>query len=191
MRRNSRCDALRGLEAFSHLWLIGGFSGAVDGGWSPTVRPPRLGGDARMGVFATRSPFRPNHLGLSCVRLVQVHLHTPDGPVLEVAGADLMDGTPIFDIKPYVPYADSHPEASGGFPRRTGIIPCRLICRSIDAVSCHPRRPRRWTGCWPRTPRPPYQKDPARSYGLSFAGWQVHFHVADGVLTVDALEKLP
>ncbi len=184
-------NALRGLEAFSHLWLIWGFSGAVDGGWSPTVRPPRLGGDARMGVFATRSPFRPNHLGLSCVRLVQVHLHTPDGPVLEVAGADLMDGTPIFDIKPYVPYADSRPEASGGFTTQNRDYTLQVNLPEHLRRQLPPETAQALEGVLAQDPRPPYQKDPARSYGLSFAGWQVHFHVADGVLTVDALEKLP
>ena len=108
-------DALRGLEGFSHIWLIWQFSQAVREGWSPTVRPPRLGGNVRMGVFATRSPFRPNPLGLSCVRLERIESHPQDGPVLWVAGADLMDGTPIYDIKPYLPYVDCRPEASGGF----------------------------------------------------------------------------
>ena len=113
-------DALRGLDGFSHLWIIWQFSEAVRSGWSPTVRPPRLGGNTRMGVFATRSPFRPNNLGLSCVKLLGVEM-TPDlGPVIHVSGADLMDGTPIFDIKPYIPYADAHPEATGGFTDRAG-----------------------------------------------------------------------
>ena len=108
-------DALRGIEGFSHLWLIWGFSACERAEWSPTVRPPRLGGNTRMGVFATRSPFRPNPIGLSSVTLEEVRLHTPDGPVLIVGGADLMDGTPIYDIKPYLPYADCHPDAAGGF----------------------------------------------------------------------------
>ena len=111
-------DALRGLEEFSHLWLIWEFSQAVREDWSPTVRPPRLGGNKRLGVFATRSPFRPNPIGLSCVRLEQVELDTPLGPVLHVSGADLMDGTPIFDVKPYLPYADCRPEATGGFTQQ-------------------------------------------------------------------------
>ena len=123
-------DALRGLEDFSHLWLIWHFSEIKQEGWSPTVRPPRLGGNTRMGVFATRSPYRPNPIGLSAVKILEVDLHTPDGPVITVAGADLMDGTPIFDIKPYLAYADSHPDATGGFV--TG-----LTDRSVQVV-CDP-----------------------------------------------------
>ena len=177
-------DALRGLEEYSHIWLIWQFSGAVREHWSPTVRPPRLGGNARMGVFATRSPFRPNPIGLSSVRLEGVELHTPQGPILHVAGADLMDGTPIYDIKPYLSYADSHPDASGGFT--TG-----LSERTLEV-----NLPERWRSLVPpeelegllgvlaHDPRPSYQKDPERVYGLPFAGLDVRFTVADGVLTV-------
>ena len=154
--------ALRGLEGFSHLWLLWLFSASVREGWSPTVRPPRLGGNVRMGVFATRSPFRPNPIGLSSVRLEGVDLHTPEGPVLVVSGADLMDGTPILDIKPYLPYGDCHPEASAGFAGPDG----------------------------GGDPRPSYQSDPERVYGMAFAGWDIRFSVAGEVLTVREIAPL-
>lgn len=177
-------DALRGIEGFSHLWLIWSFSKAEREGWSPTVRPPRLGGNTRMGVFATRSPFRPNAIGLSCVTLESVDLHTPQGPVLTVGGADLMDGTPIFDIKPYLPYADCHPEATGGFAaEHEGYalkvdIPSRLLER-ID-----PEHREALVGVLAGDPRPSYQNDSARVYGVAFAGYNIKFTVRDGVLTV-------
>lgn len=177
-------DALRGLEDFSHLWLIWHFSEVKQEGWSPTVRPPRLGGNTRMGVFATRSPYRPNPIGLSAVRIVSVDLHTPDGPVITVAGADLMDGTPIFDLKPYLAYADSHPDAKGGFIEG-------LTDRSVQ-VSCDeallsplPEETRKsLLAVLAHDPRPTYQNDPDRVYGMEFAGHNVRFTVADGVLTV-------
>ena len=177
-------DALRGLEEYSHIWLIWQFSGAVREHWSPTVRPPRLGGNARMGVFATRSPFRPNPIGLSSVRLEGVELHTPRGPVLHVAGADLMDGTPIYDIKPYIPYADSHPDAAGGFT--AGLDERRL---EVDfpprwQALVPPEEREALMGVLSHDPRPSYQKDPERVYGLPFAGLEVHFTVSGGVLTV-------
>ena len=183
-------DALRGLEDFSHIWLIWQFSGAVRESWSPTVRPPRLGGNARMGVFATRSPFRPNPIGLSAVRLEGVDLHTPDGPVLRVAGADLMDGTPIYDIKPYLAYGDCIPEAGAGY---TSGLPERLL--EVDV-------PERWLALVPQDrreallgvlahdPRPSYQRDPERVYGLSFAGLDVRFTVTGDVLTVCQIRPL-
>ncbi len=183
-------DALRGLESFSHIWLIWQFSGAVRESWSPTVRPPRLGGNARMGVFATRSPFRPNPIGLSAVRLEGVDLHTPDGPVLRVAGADLMDGTPIYDIKPYLAYGDCIPEAGAGY---TSGLPERLL--EVDV-------PERWLALVPQDrreallgvlahdPRPSYQRDPERVYGLSFAGLDVRFTVTGDVLTVCQIRPL-
>ena len=177
-------DALRGIEGFSHLWLIWEFSENRRTGWSPTVRPPRLGGNQRLGVFATRSPFRPNPLGLSCVRLEGVELSTPDGPVLWVSGADLVDGTPILDIKPYLPYADCRPEAVGGFAgeapeeRLTVDIPPELLARIPEA------RREALTGVLAQDPRPPYQNDPDRVYGFGFAGLEVRFRVGDGVLTV-------
>lgn len=177
-------DALRGLEDFSHLWLIWHFSEVKQEGWSPTVRPPRLGGNTRMGVFATRSPYRPNPIGLSAVRIVSVDLHTPDGPVITVAGADLMDGTPIFDLKPYLAYADSHPDAKGGFIEG-------LTDRSVQ-VSCDeallsplPEETRKsLLAVLAHDPRPTYQNDPDRVYGMEFAGHNVRFTVADGMLTV-------
>ena len=177
-------DALRGLEGFSHLWLIWQFSEAVRDGWSPTVRPPRLGGNTRMGVFATRSPFRPNPIGLSCVRLERVEQHPALGPVLLVSGADLMDGTPIYDIKPYLPVADCHPEALGGFATK------------VEQHFLQVEIPEEWKARIPEDkltalegvlredPRPAYQKDPERIYGMPFAGMDVHFQVKNGILTV-------
>ncbi len=177
-------EALRGLEGFSHLWLIWEFSQARRAKWSPTVRPPRLGGNQRMGVFATRSPFRPNPMGLSCVKLKEVRLHTPDGPVLRVAGADLLDGTPIYDIKPYLPYADCKPEAVGGFasaPKEatlTVTLPPELEEKVPEAKRAALR------GVLAQDPRPSYQDDPERVYGMGFAGLDVRFRVAGGRLTV-------
>lgn len=180
-------DALRGLDGFSHLWLIWGFSENRREDWSPTVRPPRLGGNRRLGVFATRSPFRPNPLGLSCVKLEGIELQTPQGPVLHVSGADLMNGTPIYDIKPYVPYADCRPEAGEGFapapekslrvdipPEMEGKIPARHLEALRGVLSCDPR--------------PHYQDDPCRVYGMSFAGMEVKFTVEGTTLTVKEIE---
>ena len=177
-------DALRGIEEFSHLWIIWQFSEAIRSGWSPTVRPPRLGGNTRMGVFATRSPFRPNNLGLSSVRLLGVE-HTQEyGTVLHVGGADLMDGTPIFDIKPYIPYGDSHPEATGGFTDKAKDFLLEVVF------------PGEWLGLLPEDkreaalgvlrhdPRPSYQRQPGRVYGLTFAGYDIRFTVEADVLTV-------
>ena len=177
-------DTLRGIDGFSHLWLIWQFSEAVRDHWSPTVRPPRLGGNARMGVFATRSPFRPNSLGLSCVKLLGIEQTDENGAVLHVAGADLMDGTPIFDIKPYIPYSDSYPDALGGFTDTAGEFilqvnfPGELLQRLPEskrsaaiAVLSH-------------DPRPSYQRKPGRVYGLSLAGYDLRFTVEDDLLTV-------
>ena len=182
-------DALRGIEDFSHLWLIWQFSEAVRTEWSPTVRPPRLGGNTRMGVFATRSPFRPNNLGLSCVRLLGVEHTEQYGTVLHVGGADLMDGTPIFDIKPYIPYADCQPDAAGGFTDSAGDFllsvdfpPALLALLPEDkreaavAVLSH-------------DPRPSYQRKPGRIYGVSFAGFDIRFTVEDTMLTVVEILK--
>ena len=177
-------EALRGIEGFSHLWILWQFSQAVRQDWSPTVRPPRLGGNTRMGVFATRSPFRPNAIGLSCVRLLSVE-HTQDmGTVLHIGGADLMDGTPILDIKPYIPYCDAHPEAMGGFTQDAGDyllevdfpenLKQRLPAEKQEAI-CQ---------VLSHDPRPSYQKDSDRVYGLSFAGHDIRFTVKDTVLTV-------
>ena len=177
-------DALRGIEEYSHLWLIWQFSGAVRSTWSPTVRPPRLGGNTRMGVFATRSPFRPNHLALSCVKLLGLEHTAKFGTVLHVGGADLMDGTPIFDIKPYIPYADCHPEASGGFtthaesfllevdfpPELLHLLPEEKHA-AVLAVLSH-------------DPRPSYQTDASRIYAMTFSGFDIRFTVCDAKLTV-------
>lgn len=177
-------DALRGLDGFSHLWLIWQFSESVREDWSPTVRPPRLGGNTRMGVFATRSPFRPNAIALSCVKLIGIHETAEHGTVLEVAGADLMDGTPIFDIKPYIPYADCYPEASGGFtdtaddfllevdfpPVLLEMVPENQRNALLDVLS--------------HDPRPSYQNTPDRIYGMAFGALDVRFRVKDQLLTV-------
>ena len=169
-------DALRGIEGFSHLWLIWQFSAAVRDTWSPTVRPPRLGGNERVGVFATRSPFRPNAVGLSCVRLEGVAREEGLGEVLIVSGADLMDATPIYDIKPYLPYADAHPEALGGFapaPKETLAVDC-----PPELLAALPEEQREaLLGVLAQDPRPQYQHDPARVYAMSFGGWDVKFRV--------------
>ncbi len=177
-------EALRGLEEFSHIWLIWGFHQANRAGWSPTVRPPRLGGNRRVGVFATRSPYRPNGLGLSCVRLREIRQEEGRGLVLRVSGADLMDGTPIYDIKPYLPYADAHPEASGGFTDRQEKreVAVELPERCRRALS--PETADALEKVLAQDPRPAYQEDPERSYAFEFAGKTVRFRVKDGVLTV-------
>lgn len=181
-------DALRGIEGFSRLWLIWQFSAAVRDTWSPTVRPPRLGGNERVGVFATRSPFRPNAIGLSCVKLEGVRHEDGLGDVLIVSGADLMDGTPIYDIKPYLPYADAHPEALGGFapsPKETIEVksPPELLQKLPEGQR------EALLGVLAQDPRPQYQNDPERVYGMSFGGWDVKFRVKDGVLTVLSLAE--
>lgn len=179
-----RPEALKGLEEYSYIWLLWEFSEAERGEWSPTVRPPRLGGNTRMGVFATRSPFRPNPIGLSSVRLERVEEHPEYGKVLRVRGADLMDGTPILDIKPYLPHVDSHPEARGGFAGKFehyGLqveIPEALM----DRVPEQKREALR--GILANDPRPAYQKDPERVYGMSFAGMTIRFRVCGDLLTV-------
>ena len=183
-------DALRGIEGYSHLWLIWSFSRAERDTWSPTVRPPRLGGNVRMGVFATRSPFRPNAIGLSSVTLEKIELSTPEGPVLTVGGADLMDGTPIFDIKPYLPHVDSHPDARGGFAaekagyRLSVVFPPALL-QQIEEEKREALR-----GVLENDPRPSYQNDPNRVYGVAFAGKNVKFTVDGGVLTVRGIESI-
>lgn len=177
-------EAVRGLERFSHIWLLWQFSENVHGGWSPTVRPPRLGGNVRMGVFATRSPFRPNPIGLSSVRLDAVETHPEFGCVLRVSGADLMDGTPIFDIKPYIAYTDSHPDATGGFtddvhkPPLSVQFPENLL-RQIPS-----EKRTALLDVLAQDPRPSYQNDPERVYGLSFAGFDVRFTVDGNTLLV-------
>lgn len=176
-------DALRGIEGFSHLWLVWVFDRAVRDQWSPTVRPPRLGGNTRMGVFATRSPFRPNPIGLSCVKLESVE-QTADGPVLHILGADLVDGTAILDIKPYIPYADCHVDAIGGFAAAPAgavldvVIPDDLL----EQIPADRREALR--GVLAQDPRPHYQDDPHRIYGFGFAGMEVRFRVDGDTLTV-------
>ena len=176
-------DMLRGLEGFSHLWLLWHFSANRSQDWSPTVRPPRLGGNVRMGVFATRSPFRPNPIGLSCVRLLEIVPTAHEGHILRVGGADLMDGTPILDIKPYVPYADAHPEAAGGFTdvksRQVGVRIAPALLARIPA-----EKREALLGILAQDPRPSYQQDPERVYGFGFAGREIRFSVAEDVLTV-------
>lgn len=180
-------EALRGLDGFSHIWLLWAFSAAQRKTWSPTVRPPRLGGNTRMGVFATRSPFRPNPVGLSCVGLVGVELHTGQGPILHVRGADLMDGSPIFDVKPYLPYADCRPEAVGGFAG-AGAEELLHVDFPAQLLALVPEgRRAALTGVLACDPRPSYQSDPGRVYGLAFGGVEVRFTVEGTVLTVNAV----
>ena len=183
-------DALRGIEEFSHLWLIWGFSAVEQEGWSPTVRPPRLGGNVRKGVFATRSPFRPNPIGLSSVRLEKIE-STADGMVLIVSGADMMDGTPIYDIKPYLPYTDSHPDAAGGFAeplRDYGLE----VCFPEPLLEQVPEQLRSaLLGILRQDPRPSYQHNPSRIYGLEFSGLEVKFRVDGSLLTVCSVEPAP
>ena len=177
-------DALRGIEGYSHLWLIWQFSQSVRQGWSPTVRPPRLGGNTRIGVFATRSPFRPNNLGLSCVRLLGVEETKEFGTVLHVGGADLMNGTPIFDIKPYIPYGDAHPEAIGGFTDQAKDFLLHVDFPEDLLQRIPADKQQALLGVLSHDPRPSYQHDPERVYGLSFAGFDVRFTVRDSILTV-------
>ena len=182
-------EAVRGLEGFDYIWLIWQFSEAVRDDWSPTVRPPRLGGNQRMGVFATRSPYRPNAVGLSSVRLIRIEQDTELGPVLHISGADLMDGTPIYDIKPYLPYTDSHPDARSGFAVRPAEqlltvrydddvlaqVPEQLRASLLDILA--------------HDPRPQYHDDPDRIYGMAFANMEVKFRVQDTTLTLLSVTK--
>ena len=182
-------DALRGIDGYSHLWLIWQFSEAVRTEWTPTVRPPRLGGNTRMGVFATRSPFRPNSLGLSSVKLLGVE-HTEEfGTVIHVGGADLMDGTPIFDIKPYIPYGDCHPEATGGFTDTAGDFLLQVDFPEYLLNQLPNDKQQAAIGILSHDPRPSYQRKPDRVYGISFAGFDIRFTVQDDILTVQTVEK--
>ena len=177
-------DCLRGIDGWSHLWLIWRFDRIPDGQWAPTVAPPKLGGKTRVGVFATRSPFRPNPIGLSSVKLVKADLHTKEGPVLYVAGADLADGTPIFDIKPYLPYADSHPDAIDAFAESRNAEPLEVVFPEA-LLSKIPEEKR--AGLFQtlrQNPRPGYQHDPTRRYGFNFAGFDVRFTISSDTLTV-------
>lgn len=182
-------EAFRGLEGFTHIWLLWQFSEAVREKWSPTVRPPRLGGNRRMGVFATRSPFRPNSIGLSSVRLDRIELQTPEGPVLYVSGADLMNGTPIIDIKPYLAYTDSHPEASGGFAltEREGRLKVEIPEEIVKAIPKDKLAGLREV--LSQDPRPQYQSAPDRIYTMSFGGFEVSFKTDNSVLTVTDIKK--
>mgnify|MGYP003303082975 CR=1 FL=1 len=180
--RNS--DALRGLEDFSHLWIIWQFSKAVRTDWSPTVRPPRLGGNTRMGVFATRSPFRPNNIGLSCVKILEIEQTEKFGTVIHVGGADLMDGTPIFDIKPYIPYSDCHPDASGGFTQAANDYILKVVISDDLLIKVPVDKREALLGVLAHDPRPSYQKDSDRIYGLNFSGLDIRFQIEDGTLTV-------
>jgi tRNA-Thr(GGU) m(6)t(6)A37 methyltransferase TsaA len=180
-------DALRGLEGFSHLWLIWEFSAnrRSAGEWQPTVRPPRLGGNERMGVFATRSPFRPNPLGLSCLEIDSIELDTPDGPVIHVKGADLMDGTPIYDIKPYIKYADARPHASCGYVDNLNERSLKVVLPSEIAQKVADRTVlESLVQTLSLDPRPSYHDDPEREYGMAFAGMNVRFRVSSCVLIV-------
>ncbi len=177
-------NALRGIEGYSHIWLIWKFSEAVRDSWSPTVRPPRLGGNTAMGVFATRAPYRPNPIGLSCVRLESVELDTPDGPVLHVAGADLMSGTPIYDIKPYLPYVDSHPEATGGFAH--DVKDYALTVDFPEPLLSKIPQPKQAAliQILQQDPRPGYKRADPRPFGLTYANWNVRFVVEGETLRV-------
>lgn len=177
-------EALRGIEGFSHIWLIWLFSEAVRASWSPTVRPPRLGGNTRMGVFATRSPFRPNPIGLSAVRLDGIRRDETLGQVLLVSGADLMDGTPILDIKPYLPFADSYPQASGGFTGQKIDGPLKVEVSQPLLAQVPKEHRQALLGVLAQDPRPSYHTDPQRVYGMEFAGLEVKFSVQNDVLTV-------
>ncbi|OUP68337.1 tRNA (N6-threonylcarbamoyladenosine(37)-N6)-methyltransferase TrmO [Anaerotruncus colihominis] len=177
-------DALRGLEGYTHIWLIWQFSETARQGWSPTVRPPRLGGNTRMGVFASRSPFRPNPVGLSSVRLERIELQSPFGPILHVAGADLMDNTPIYDIKPYLPYVDSHPDAAGGFALQSheGFLQVNVPSGLLERIP--PDRRDALLAVLAQDPRPAYQNAPDRVYGMEYAGFEIRFTVSGHTLTV-------
>ena len=183
-------DTLRGIEDFSHLWIIWQFSEAVRTEWSPTVRPPRLGGNTRLGVFATRSPFRPNSLGLSSVKLLGVEKTEKYGTVLHVGGADLMDGTPIFDVKPYIPYGDCHPDATGGFTDTAGDFLLKVDFPE-DLLNILPEEKREAAlGVLSHDPRPSYQRKPGRVYGLTFAGFDIRFTVDENALAVVEVNQL-
>lgn len=185
-------EALRGIEAYSHLWVIWGFHQAVrDGGnqaWKPTVRPPRLGGNTRMGVFATRSPFRPNPIGLTVVKLLAVE-DSPEGKVLIVAGADMMDGTPVYDIKPYLPYVDSIPEAAGGFTEEKSAYHLAVDFPQELLTQVPQEQRETLLGVLAQDPRPAYQNDGDRVYGFAYGGMDVRFTVRDGTLTVVEIVK--
>lgn len=183
-------EAFRGLEDYSHIWLIWGFSENSKDEWTPTVRPPRLGGNTRMGVFATRSPFRPNPIGLSSVTLEKIEMTKEHGPILHIGGADLMNGTPIYDIKPYLPYVDSHPEASNGFAGPVKDYTLRVKF-SPEMLECIPKE--KWDALikvLAQDPRPSYQNDPKRVYGLRFSEFEIKFKVDEDILSIISVERV-
>ena len=184
-------EAVRGLEGFDYIWLLWQFSQAVRTDWSPTVRPPRLGGNERMGVFATRSPFRPNPIGLSSVKLLRVEQDSQLGPLLYISGADLMDGTPIYDIKPYLPYTDSHPEARSGFATRPADQLLQVDCPTALLAKLPAGLQQPLLDLLAHDPRPQYQHDPTRIYGMAFAGCDIHFRVNGDILIVTEIEPEP
>ena len=183
-------DVYRGLEDYSHVWLIWEFSANKEVPFSPTVRPPRLGGNTRMGVFATRSPYRPNKMGLSCVKIEKIEWHTPDGPILWVSGADLMNGTPILDIKPYLPHSDSIPDAKGGFSTQVAwqTLPVEIPDNLLAAIPEEQRQS--IIQLLSQDPRPAYQNDPSKEYGVTYSNLNIRFTVADGKLTVTDIQPL-
>ena len=183
-------SAFRGLEDYSHIWLIWQFSKAQRSTWSPTVRPPRLGGNRRMGVFATRSPFRPNAIGLSCVKLERVEYHAEKGPILHILGADLLDGTPIFDIKPYLPYTDAHPDAKSGFSKSFEQVDMALEFPEELLAKVPEEHREAILALLRQDPRPAYQDEPDRRYGMTYAGYDIRFFVADDVLRVVDVVKV-
>lgn len=186
--RNS--DVYRGLEDYSHVWLIWEFSANKEVPFSPTVRPPRLGGNTRMGVFATRSPYRPNKMGLSCVKIEKIEWHTPDGPILWVSGADLMNGTPILDIKPYLPHSDSIPEAKGGFSTQVAWQTLQVEIPDNLLAAIPEEQRQSIIQLLSQDPRPAYQNDPSKVYGVTYSNLNIRFTVADGKLTVSDIQPL-
>lgn len=183
-------EALRGLEEYTHLWILWQFSECANKEWTPTVRPPRLGGNKRMGVFATRSPFRPNPIGLSCVKLLEIEKTEKYGCVIRVSGADLLDGTPIYDIKPYLPYVDSHPEASNGFAldEKEGRLEVEISDELIKIIP--PEKQAALKAVLAQDPRPGYQDIPDRIYGIEFAGFDIRFKVGSKLLTVIEINNI-
>lgn len=183
-------DALRGLEGFDFLWILWGFSENIHSAKHATVRPPRLGGNTRIGVFATRSPFRPNNIGLSSVRIADIQIATPDGPVIEVVGADLMDGTPIYDIKPYLPEFDSHPEAKAGFVNSNEWQPLEVkFLPTADISRFTPTDVNTITQLLSQDPRPHYHSSPDRLYGMTYKGYDIRFKVEGGKVIVEKIES--
>lgn len=181
-------EALSGMEGYSWLWLLWGFSESSRDKWSPTVRPPRLGGNKKAGVFATRSPFRPNPVGMSSVKIEDIQLHTEKGPVITVSGIDMMNGTPIYDIKPYLPHVDCHPEALGGFSGQFKDYKLKVVCPPEFLAYFSPDKGEALLGVLAQDPRPAYQNDPERVYGVNFAGRNVRFKVDKDCLTVCGVE---